>query len=269
MSETCEGGYTADAVTVDQLDALKRHFTSTHAGFVPGRTRHVKDNSRIPVVSTVITTLELHCPGQGQELVITADGSATSSPGHEKLGGCAAVTWDGRALVGWYQQPPDVRGEAVYAEWQALRLALRLAAASPGPVMLVSDNRTAAEQLRRVQRGKPLQHAFLSCRDQQTASEISRLATGLAFSVTCLDGGKRTADTAAVTGAGNAAHSLAFAARRLAESGIDPASELVFLEHIGGRVSRAQKPLTDSVDRRIAAIGRGEAVWTGSTPNPA
>lgn len=248
----------APDVSSDRLEALQEHFRSSHAGFTQGATRHIRDAGRIPVVTVTMAVIELRCPGQGQELVITTDGSATTT-GLDRgtASGCAAVTWDGRALVGWYQNPPEVRGAAVYAEWRALLLGLRLAAASPGPVTLVTDYPGVARQLRRIQRGEGLQHSVLTCKDEPAAREMTRLAAGLTFSVSCLEG-KRSHNKTAATGAGNAVHRLAWAARRLTESGIDPGGEIAFLEYAAASLSRDKQNLRDLVTRRVAAQERGQ-----------
>lgn len=262
-------------ISPDQIDALKEHFRSSHAGFTPGATRHARkagDESRIPVATVAMTVLEVRCPGQGRELVITTDGSATTGLDRGTTSGCAAVAWDGRALVGWYQNPPVVRGAAVYAEWQALLLGLRLAAAVPGPVELVTDARMAARQLGRIQRGERLQHSVLTCEDEPAAREMARLAAGLTFSVSCLEG-KRSHNQTAATAAGNAAHRLAFTARRLVECGVDPGSEIVFLEYAAASVSKVKQNLRDLVDRRVAERERGQETfsftWLPSAPGDA
>jgi len=87
----------------------------------------------------------------------------------------------------------------------------------------------------------------------------------LSFSVVCLEG-KKSQNRAAATPAGNAAHSLAFAVRRLAEYGIAPESELAYLQHVVERTGLDRKHLQVSVRNRIAAIGRGEA-WPGPGAN--
>jgi ribonuclease HI len=245
-------------VNSDQIEALKEHFRSSHAGFTPGTgIRPARNVGRIPVATAMMTVLNLHCPGQGQELVITTDGSATTGLDRGTMSGCAAVAWDGRALVGWYQNPPEARGASIYAEWRALVLGLRLAASAPGPVKLMADDRVAVEQLRRMQRGERVQHAFLTCRDEPVLEEMRRLAKNLTFSVGCLEG-KRTHNTTAATDAGNAAHRLAFAARRLAECGVDPAGEIAFLEYAAASVSRDKRNLRDLVARRVAAREDGQ-----------
>lgn len=120
----------------EQLQALRDHFAAGPA-----------EEARVTVYArtsepVVLNTLELAAPPFGDGRLVVCDGSANAAAW---IGACAAVAEPGRAVVGWWQLEPGTRWPAsTYAEFQGLRLALRLAAEIAATAIRVDDRTMAS-----------------------------------------------------------------------------------------------------------------------------
>lgn len=201
---------TCSAVTGAMVETLREHFRGGQIspGISCTRSGQAVDDS--------LNVLELAVTEWTGDPVIVTDGSAHGPEQPTAVSACAAVTAGGQIIAGWYATP-DWAEAVPYAEWQGIRLGLRLAARLSAPVRLLTDSRVSATRLQRILSGHPLPYSY-----GEADNEIRRLAAAIPFTVTCQDSGKGRDATAATTLA-RCAHTVAWAVRRIVADGGDPA----------------------------------------------
>jgi len=200
--------------------------------------------------SPVLHVLQLSVPACGTSRLVVGDGSAPAPlPAGGGISGCAAIADDGRLLAAWFEHPAIPRA-SVYAEWQALRLAMRLAAGyRPGTVTLVTDNRSvAAGAILALAGTRPA--ALLGVHDPDAATEIRRLAAGRHPAIT-YRGGKPSAHLTAGSPLGRTAHTAAWLVRRIAAGGADPAEHADWIAATAARAPRFKEDLRRAYFRRF------------------
>jgi len=241
------------AVTAAELAALKAHLEDGPRGLVPGVLTDTAGPPR--EVAACLHVVRLRLAGRGSSPVIAVDGSAGIIPAADGLcyAGAAAVCSDGRALAAWFTVPLMDR-PAIFAEWQALRLGLRLAGGCSVPVLVITDNQVVATEARKAATG--VYNSFaVGAHDRQALGDI-RSATAQGITVTIAWRPKLPADrvhkTAATT-LGRAAHSLAWCARRLAADGISLAGERDWLTGIASDAPRRGEALRQKYLHRFEA----------------
>jgi hypothetical protein len=234
-----------------------------------------------------LTVIELPVPFDARRGYIVADGS--SIPDKDGIIACAAVGDDSLALLGWAGTDEDPPLPPAAAEFYAALLGLRLASRS-GTAVVSVDNDQVFGQMRQVKAGSHIDADALGIRDDNAFQEAEVLASNPAIRVERGAGAAAARATgAAVTVVhgspqGVAAHSLAWAARKLRQDGYDPAADgmdwLRFLANRGGirlqpglrvgydkwrvRTSRTGT-VSSRVERRLRPAERPEAVSTETT----
>lgn len=204
----------------------------------------------------VLHVIMMRVPALGEDSRIVGDGSAPAGlAGPSGISGCAAVAGDGRLLAAWFEHPPMPR-MSIYAEWQALRLSMRLAAAyPPGTATLVTDNRQAAASAGIVLGGgRPAD--LLGVHDPAASGEIRLLAAAGRPSIT-VRGGKQSRSLTAATAPARTAHTAAWLVRRMAAEGIDPERHADWIARVAARAPRWKEDLRRTYFRRF---GRRHAV---------
>jgi hypothetical protein len=200
--------------------------------------------------SPVLHVLRLRVPARGTSCLVVGDGSAPQPlAGGGGISGCAAIAADGRLLAAWFAHPAVPR-PSVYAEWQALRLAMRLAAGyRPGTATLVTDNRSVATSAILTLAGsRPA--AILGVHDPDAAAEIRGLAAARHPAIT-YRGGKPSGRLTAASPLGRTAHTAAWLVRRIAADGIDPAAHADWIAAAAARAPRLKDDLRRAYFRRF------------------
>lgn len=214
------------AITDEHLVALREHFA---AGPTAPDGITVYGAAPSPV-TVILYVLKLRLPARGESAVIAVDGSAPTDPrkyGAAPASGCAAVATDGRVLIGWFETP-DSDHKAFHAEWQAVRLGLRLAARYPAATMIV-DNRQIARQIQRAATGQRVDMTTVGGIDKDAASEIRGLATAGNIAIACRGNTKAEQGKTGNTPLTQAAHAAAWVAHRLASEGFDPREHIPWI----------------------------------------
>ena len=193
-----------------------------------------------------LETLMLTLPSFGFDGGVVFDGSANREAG---VGACAAVAESGQALVGWWVLPP---GYAVppsnYAEFQGLRLALRLAR-DVSATVIRTDSRAIVQAARQMRQGGDLKEQTVGP-DWAAISEVTRLLLDLAVPVRW-DGqakDEKKPQVAGVTPISVAAHKLALNACRMTRDKIDPRADdaRAWLAHVA---ANHPSPRTNTIQR--------------------
>lgn len=223
-------------ITDDQIRALREHF----AEGPPISSGVTADRSSTPR-SISLNVIKFSVPEQEGAPVIATDGSSQNSDAALQVIAGAAVASDGRMEIGWYETRFDIRA-SLYAEWQAARLGLRLAARYPDGVTLVSDQATVSEQIRRAITGRPLHGVITSGVDHATTAEILTLTRGRKIDAVCRSGTDRSHRTA-MARLGRTAHVGAWLTQRLAADGFDPHEHASWIAEVVARPTGDKKTL--------------------------
>ena len=237
----------------EQLRALRDHFA---AGPAEDAGVTVYAHAPEPVV---LDTLELAVSPFGDGRLVVCDGSANAAAW---IGACAAVAEPGRVVVGWWRLEPGTRWPAsTYAEFQGLRLALRLAAEIDATAIRVDDRTmpSAAKWARSGQQiGERAVGSDLEAIDEVTARLRDQRVPVQWDGVTKQE---KRPHVASLTPMGVAAHRLAISACRMVRDEIDPAGDAAraYLAGEAERTSAGRAPVGKSYQRwRRRMLGGGE-----------
>lgn len=213
-------------VSGEQLRALQAHF----ADGPPLSSSSVAADTTGGPPPVDLNVIKLNVPAQEDGPVIVTDGSARNSCTEASLrvSAGAAVATDGRMLIGWYETPRDTRS-SLYAEWQAARLGLRLAARYPDGITLITDQLTVAEQIRRIVAGRPVHGVITSGVDRKTMDEIRSLTLNSKITAVCRADTRDKPQRTAISPLGRIAHAGAWLVQRLATDGLDPREHVWWL----------------------------------------
>jgi ribonuclease HI len=195
-----------------------------------------------------VTVAKLGLPSLSRDPIIVADGSATSHDGASKIGAAAAVAADGRALVGWWQHDSELTTQ--FAEFQAIRLALRLAARYP-QARVFNDCEQLCERLNNGKTSRERLARLIRCDEPDALGEVVAAMRDQAVSVRWM--GRADPAHAGSHPLMLRAHRLAYAVQRMACDGIDPAGELVWLAEFAQNPGRNPVTVRDGYARWLAS----------------
>lgn len=228
---------TGELVTNDMMLALRERF---RAGCPDDSGEHW-DTSRPPLQRVPITVARLKLPLVSDASLLVADGSASCYG--SRTGAAAAVAADGRVLIAWYQHDRDLSGQ--FAEFQAIRLALRLASRY-GRSRVFSDCEPLCEKLNDARTSRARIARMIGCNDPEAIGEVMAGLREQAVAVRWmgrLNPGHVGSHPLLVQ-----AHRLAWAARRMVCDGIDPGAELAWLTSFAQLPGRNQASIRASYE---------------------